>query len=471
MSSPRKNLVRFILFSALALGAILGLVWAVILREADARRISEEFEALRMATGLAEAFMEDPGFSDLGESVLGFGLYSKTGEALVSRGSAPSAYPYSEADLPITERTRGGSVILMVRPIGAGALKNPGMMRGRMRPRMMLEPFPAPPASERSRDSGAPPGAPSASGSLAGPQLGEGRQPPHIVWLEYRLRPEARREEAALYGVAGMISIVLLALYCVLLVFFRRNAELRERDVRNRELVELGGAARTLVHEIKNPLAVIRIQTAAMRRQIPHDALPQVAAASRIIDEEVERLSSLSDRIREFLKSGEGEAREVDLSAFLRDYSARYCGAAGGGGAGDDADDADDADELHGDTDCFDLSPLPERARVRIDADRLSQALDNLVSNAKEADPTRPPKVELVRRGKRWEIEVLDRGSGVPAEISVRIFEPFFTTKERGSGIGLALARRVVEGSGGSLSYRPREGGGSIFVVSLPALD
>ena len=462
MSSPRKNLVRFILVSALALGAMLGLVWAVILREAEARRISEEFEALRMATGLAEAFMEDPGFSDLGESVLGFGLYSKTGEALVSRGSAPSAYPYSEADLPITERMRGGSVILMVRPIGAGALKNPGMMRGRMRPRMMLDPFPEPsepaprgPGSGRRPNAGAP-----AVGPQMGPQLGAGRQPPHIVWLEYRLRPEARREEAALYGIAVMISIVLLALYCVLLVFYRRNAELRERDVRNRELVELGGAARTLVHEIKNPLAVIRIQTAAMRRQIPPDALPQVTAASRIIDEEVERLSSLSDRIREFLKSGEGQAREVELCSFLRDYSARYCGAPGREG-----------DERQGDLDCFDLSPLPERARVRIDAGRLSQALDNLVSNAREADPTRSPSVELVRRGKRWEIEVRDRGSGVPADISGRIFEPFFTTKERGSGIGLALARRVVEGSGGTLSYHPRQGGGSVFVVSLPALD
>jgi signal transduction histidine kinase len=79
--------------------------------------------------------------------------------------------------------------------------------------------------------------------------------------------------------------------------------------------------------------------------------------------------------------------------------------------------------------------------------------------------------VELGRRGKKWEIEVLDRGSGIPPEIAPRVFEPFFTTKERGSGIGLALARRIVEEAGGTLSYRGRLGGGSIFTIALPALD
>jgi signal transduction histidine kinase len=456
MSSPRKNFLRFVLASAIALGALLGLVWAVILREAEARKISEEFEALRMATGLAEAFMEDPGFSELGESVIGFGLYAKTGEAIVRRGSAPQAYPYKESELPIAERTRGGGAMLMVRPVGAGALKGLGMMRGRMRPRMMAEPLPAAPPGDSPAGPGSPSdglgrafGGSSSQGPAAGPQLWAAGNPPRIVWLEYRLRIEGRREEAALYGIAAIVSFVLAALYCLLLVFYRRNAELSERDVRNRELVELGGAARTLVHEIKNPLAVIRIQTAAMRRQIPSESLPRVEAASRIIDEEVERLSSLSDRIREFLKSGDGNALEVDLSAFLGDYAARYRDGAEG----------------------FELSPLPPHARVRIDPERLGEALDNLVSNAREADPSRSPTVELGRRGKRWEIEVLDRGGGVPPEIELRIFEPFFTTKERGSGIGLALARRIVEEGGGSLSYRARQGGGSVFTITLPALD
>jgi two-component system sensor histidine kinase HydH len=448
MSSPRKNSVRFVLASAIALGALIGLVWAVILREAEARKVTEEFEALRMATGLAEAFMEDPNFSELGESVIGFGLYSRKGEAIVRRGSAPQTYPYGESELPMAERTRGGGAILMVRPIGAWALKAPGMMRGRMRPRMMAEPLPAAPRANPPGPGRAFDGSPSEE-PAAGPQPWMAGNPPRVVWLEYRLRSEARREEAALYGIAAMVSIVLAALYFLLLVFYRRNAELSERDARNRELVELGGAARTLVHEIKNPLAVIRIQTAAMRRQIPGEALPRVEAASRIIDEEVERLSSLSDRIREFLKSGEGDAREIDLSAFLRDYAARYRAGAEG----------------------FELSPLPPQARVRIDPERLGEALDNLVSNAREADPGRSPTVELGRRGKRWEIEVLDRGSGIPPELAGRVFEPFFTTKEKGSGIGLALSRRIVEEVGGSLTYRGRQGGGSIFTVSLPALD
>lgn len=468
MSSPRRGFVSFVLLSAIALGAVLGLVWAVILREVEARQLSEEFEALRMAAGLAEAFMEDPGFSELGEAVLGFGLYSSSGEALVRRGSAPASFSSEGTELPIVEKGRGGASVIMVRPIGAGSLRAGGMMRGRMRRGMMMSsPLEAPPPvgtgsgtelGPRAGPGGLAPGAgPSQGGLQGGPALSPANQAvqpraAQVAWLEYGLRPALRREEASLYGVALAVSALLAALYVLLLLLYRRNAELREREVRNRELVELGGAARTLVHEMKNPLAVIRIQTAALRRQVPAEALARVAPASKIIDEEVERLSSLSDRIREYLRSGEGRPEELDLSSFLRDYAARYRGEEGG-------------------ADGFDLGPLPDRARVRIDPARLGEVLDNLILNAKEAGPSERPSVELSQRGKRLELEVLDRGKGVAPEIAERIFEPFFTTKERGTGIGLALSRRVVESAGGSLSYKARPGGGSIFTVSLPALD
>jgi signal transduction histidine kinase len=65
-------------------------------------------------------------------------------------------------------------------------------------------------------------------------------------------------------------------------------------------------------------------------------------------------------------------------------------------------------------------------------------------------------------------IEIADSGPGVPAELRERIFYPFFTTKQRGSGVGLAHAQKVVAGHGGSLELESAPGQGATFRVRLP---
>ena len=69
------------------------------------------------------------------------------------------------------------------------------------------------------------------------------------------------------------------------------------------------------------------------------------------------------------------------------------------------------------------------------------------------------------------EITVADNGAGIPENLKERIAEPFFTTKETGEGLGLGLSisRAIIAEFGGSLSFAAREGGGSVFTVSLPA--
>src|SRR5690606_31238807 len=89
---------------------------------------------------------------------------------------------------------------------------------------------------------------------------------------------------------------------------------------------------------------------------------------------------------------------------------------------------------------------LPE---VHVDARLVRQAVLNLVQNAIHAMPKGGPlRVEVARGeradGKHVRISVTDRGSGIPEELAAKIFEPFFTTKATGSGLGLALVRRIV---------------------------
>jgi len=82
--------------------------------------------------------------------------------------------------------------------------------------------------------------------------------------------------------------------------------------------------------------------------------------------------------------------------------------------------------------------------------------------------------VEVASRGGCVEVQVADRGAGVPEAYRERIFEPFFrlpghAEREGGVGLGLALVRQIAERHGGSVRCEPREGGGSRFTLALPA--
>lgn len=109
------------------------------------------------------------------------------------------------------------------------------------------------------------------------------------------------------------------------------------------------------------------------------------------------------------------------------------------------------------------------------DRDALQGALVNLLDNAlKYSDVPHTIEVELRRAGERAELAVLDRGRGVPEAERARIFEPFrrvgdeLTRDRPGVGLGLALVQRIARAHGGDARCEAREGGGSVFVLSLP---
>jgi signal transduction histidine kinase len=72
------------------------------------------------------------------------------------------------------------------------------------------------------------------------------------------------------------------------------------------------------------------------------------------------------------------------------------------------------------------------------------------------------------RDGDAAVLEIVDTGEGIPEEVRERIFEPFFTTKASGTGLGLAVVRRIVEGHGGEIQVRSAPGEGTTFALRLP---
>jgi two-component system sensor histidine kinase PilS (NtrC family) len=117
------------------------------------------------------------------------------------------------------------------------------------------------------------------------------------------------------------------------------------------------------------------------------------------------------------------------------------------------------------------LDPAAENVEVRIDGSQLHQIAWNLCQNAMiHALPANAEAAIYLRYGRlgsvgRPFLQVADRGPGIPSVDSERIFEPFFTRAERGTGLGLFLARELAAANGATLLYEPRDGGGSIFRV------
>jgi two-component system sensor histidine kinase RegB len=117
------------------------------------------------------------------------------------------------------------------------------------------------------------------------------------------------------------------------------------------------------------------------------------------------------------------------------------------------------------------LPPEVTRLPVKLPPRAMSQALRSLITNAQDASPADAPVAitgELA--GGRLRLDILDRGKGMPPEILARVGEPFFTTKEpgRGMGLGLFLARAVIESVGGGLAIDARAGGGTSVSVTVP---
>jgi two-component system sensor histidine kinase KdpD len=108
----------------------------------------------------------------------------------------------------------------------------------------------------------------------------------------------------------------------------------------------------------------------------------------------------------------------------------------------------------------------------RFDFVHALRALANLLENALRHGEGKPVELHARRRGDRLCFEVLDRGPGVPFAETERIFEPFHALgADRGAGLGLAISRQIAEAQGGAVTYQPREGGGSVFSLELPAVD
>ncbi|MDX9822565.1 MAG: ATP-binding protein [Syntrophales bacterium] len=267
---------------------------------------------------------------------------------------------------------------------------------------------------------------------------------------------ENRRNTYLFMGI-----VVLITLLSMILLYYDQNRHLAgivrmERQLEKAErLSALGQLAAGVGHEIRNPLNAISMASQRLKREFSPSEPDKVAdfqTLTGVIRDEIRRLNGIIEEFLTFSKSRRLEFRDYPVTEVLQKI----------------------------------VNLLQEEAVVRgillrtswkdtptvpMDADKLQQALLNIVKNAMESITGKGTITIAVeaKRGKPVRIVVSDTGCGMTGEELDRIFSPEYTTKEKGLGLGLSLAHEIVRGHGGEIRVTSKTGEGTTFEIFLPS--
>jgi PAS domain S-box-containing protein len=243
----------------------------------------------------------------------------------------------------------------------------------------------------------------------------------------------------------------------------RKQTEL-DHQLQNLELARvgrlalMGELAASLAHEVNNPLGAMVTNASAAQRMLAHGEVGTEELQELLSDivSDGHRAREVIHGIRNMVRKGEATHSPVSVNDVLRDL----------------------LHIMRADAVARNVSLIaeidPNAGVVMADRVQLLQVLLNLTMNAFEAlTAIRADARRVVIRAERVQdgkvrVSVRDSGPGFPDGIADQFFEPFFTTKAEGTGMGLAIARSIVEAHGGTLSGENCPGGGALFTICLP---
>jgi two-component system sensor histidine kinase HydH len=264
-----------------------------------------------------------------------------------------------------------------------------------------------------------------------------------VIEFEPLVANRLRREVWVLVAVGAATSVVVIGFAVWMVRGSRQRDKLQVELERGRRLAALGEMSSVIAHEVRNPLASLKGHAQLLVEALP-DAGPARTKADRVVTEAT-RLERLTTDLLEFVRSGELRRAPTDARALVDDA----IGEVGNGRV--------------------DVTTGGELAGWSLDPARLRQAIVNVIQNAVQASPT-DQRVDVAVTGgsDALVIAVRDRGPGIPAGEEKTIFEPFHTKRIKGIGLGLAIARRMVEMHGGTIAAAARTGGGAEVTITVP---
>ena len=252
------------LFLAVALISVAGFT-NLLFQERKRIHLVAEFQAYQFATSLFQEFQSNPSldFSRVVDLV-GFGIYASSGDAVLRTAAAPVSV--TDADVSGDARISKNRIRLLLRVGGRMPIREGRMRRPDFQNHIM------------------------GGGPLAG----------RYVFIEYSA-PALANDLSAASFVGILASLALIFAFILIFKMFQRLESYRAKEADNRQLVALGEASRTLAHEIKNPLAIILMDCALIKKRSGGIDNKEILG----IEEETNRIVDLLGRIRELLISGE----------------------------------------------------------------------------------------------------------------------------------------------------------------------
>jgi signal transduction histidine kinase len=235
-----------------------------------------------------------------------------------------------------------------------------------------------------------------------------------------------------------------------------------------RQYTELAELAGSFIHEIKNHLSTLglNLQLLAEDFQDPENQRERRALerAQRLQDE-CQRLVEVSNDFLRFARIKELDFQSTTLGAVIEELLDFF---------------EPTARQANIEIKCYLPADLP---RVSLDRELFKQALLNLLLNAQQAMPggghitiqakaaaDSSEKTEIRNPKSEIELCLIDTGKGMSPEIVAKAFKPFFSTRSGGTGLGLPMARKIIEAHGGTIELESAEGRGTKFTIHLPAI-
>ncbi len=221
----------------------------------------------------------------------------------------------------------------------------------------------------------------------------------------------------------------------------------------SRRLSAIGRLTSGVAHEVKNPINAIVVHLEVLRQKMK-EIDPDTRRHVDVISSEIQRLDRVVQTLVDFTRPVELRLNDMDLRKLVEDVVILASPAA----------------EKH--QVLIEREAAPDILPVRIDADLVKQALLNIVLNGVQAmSDGGILRLTVQRDGESALISVRDQGAGIPENIRDKIFNLYFTTKTGGSGIGLAMAYRVVQLHHGSVEFTSIIDHGTTFYLRFPLAE
>lgn len=232
------------------------------------------------------------------------------------------------------------------------------------------------------------------------------------------------------------------------------NARLIEAGLRKERLAAIGQAVAGMSHHTKNILTSMSGATDLIEQALREQNYAMLERTWPIVKRSTKRISNVVQDMLTYSKPRAPRREPCDLNALIEDVRESFAELF-----------AQRQVEITADTHLL-------TGPVLVDAQALHRCLFNLLTNAADAVPAQGGRIAITAAATPdggAVIDVADNGAGVPAEVRDDIFEPFFSTKgSRGTGLGLAVSRKISREHGGDLTLEDQPGGGALFRITLP---